>query len=264
MQPHKFARCEAPPPPRLLTASLLQHCKFSNGVYTRYNEEQQQLSHLTGGAPQTIDHQLQASIQPPVVRGKLSTRCFTEQDRLSGEAYVQRHLASKKGKDGFVQRFLACCHLSSVTPQQAVIYALGWMIQAGLADSTIETYLQYMATTVGRNQVWRAANAAAATAHAKADSRHAWDISADVVPTIISSLSGASQAAVWMMSICGGRLADLARLQRKQIVVGRDGILSVQWRVTKQRRKRCFRLSTHHDMTSIKPPPGVVKFFWAL
>jgi integrase len=130
-----------------------------------------------------------------------------------------------------------------------------------LMDSSIDTYVQYMAGVVKRNEAWREASAAASLAHADADALFvASTVSLSDLKSIIRHLPGIHKHAAWFLAISVGRFRDIQRLRRSQM--GFDGnTCRVQWRVTKQRRKRWLRVVTVHKMNHFPRCAETATFF---
>lgn len=87
-----------------------------------------------------------------------------------------------------------------------------------LWPGTIRNYMKMVADKY-RGPAFRSALKACSLAYADADSKHAADIAEHRVGQLITEAPAPIARILWFMTATGGRIADLQRLRRSQIVI---------------------------------------------
>lgn len=125
----------------------------------------------------------------------------------------------------------------------AVKAFIGQATRVGLRASTLNTYLGYLAPILRHCPEYHRWAKIIALAHADADSRTAPDCTLSHLRKLVAKSQKHDRCLLWVMLSTGARVADLARLRRKQIQVTEAGELQIQFRIMKNRRRRRFRVT---------------------
>lgn len=182
--------------------------------------------------------------------------------------FCGQYLSSARTELRVVNEFVEFIVLNELLEDADGILAwIGSMRSAPLMYSTIQTYLGYVLKSklVRKNsEVLRIANGVA-LAHAEEDGVTAEDISHEEGEAIASGMDEfEDRLTAHLMLSTGARHRDLRRLAFKQFLSCEENALDVEFRVTKTRRRRGFRVRLVLDdlleMTGHTLPEDVVEY----
>lgn len=191
-------------------------------------------------------------------RSKWVPHSITPCEVTIGQKYIEEHLASRSAQSRVQANFLAMCELSGLEPDEAIPGYIGQLKESGLASGTIHEYLKAIRLLI-RPSTYRPAIKACAAAHADADTTHAADLPGNQLDWLTEKAQPGLYEVLFFLRLTGARLADLRRLQRKQIVFKEEeAVVHIQFRRTKNRTKRSLRKSVEFPISWGGPVRGEV------
>lgn len=147
--------------------------------------------------------------------------------------------------------------MNDLSPTIAVKAWIGAQLRAGRKIGTVHTYLVYALTAVRSSLSslekleWSRVMRVVSAAHADADTASAPYCDPDTFCSVITHMQGPTRLAASLIAFSGLRVADMARLRRKQIRFGKNE-LQIQVRLSKNRRspakRKILRLTNVSDM----------------
>lgn len=137
--------------------------------------------------------------------------------------------------------YIAFCRLNGYTSEQGIKPFIGQALRCGLKVGSVDTYLGYLRPLCRGLKSYHHWAAIVALAHADEDSKTAIDADLAALLGILDLTSLQHKPLIWLLIATGIRVRDAARLRRKQIQITEDGILKIELRITKNRRRRRHR-----------------------
>lgn len=193
---------------------------------------------------------------------------LVNEDRLSADAFVREYEDSSNKRTRFrvLENFHTFTRLNTISFSEALPLFIGQCRRKGLMFSTIDTYFGYLRAlpmTPTERRVYGRMSKLVAHAHADEEGRSEVVCEGDKAQllSLLTAVPRDAEALLFLLLTTGGRLRDLSRLRRRQIVV-KARALHVSFRVTKNRRKRSLRSSIaipHKWLTA--PSKRVFLFF---
>jgi integrase len=165
---------------------------------------------------------------------------------ISEDLSVAEDLMARFGtRGGTAERvrkdYIEFAKLNDMSLATAIKPFIGQAIRHGLQASTLDTYLTYLRPLLSREKDFSKWAKVIALAHADADAKSAPDRTLEQLQEIVRTARRNFRTILWLILSTGMRVADAARLRRKQIAITDDGHLRIQIRIMKNRRKRRHR-----------------------
>ena len=190
------------------------------------------------------------------------------EDRLGAEAFVKEYedSSNKRTRARVVENFHTFTSLNAISFIEALPLFIGQCRRTGLMFSTIDTYFGYfrsLSMTPTERREYGRMSKLVAHAHAEEEGRPETVCDGDKAQllALLTAVPRDAEPLLFLLLATGGRLRDLCRLRRRQIVV-KAKTLNISFRVTKNRRKRSLRSSVaipHKWLTA--PSKRVFLFF---
>ena len=190
-------------------------------------------------------------------------RAVSEADLNRGAALLQEWGPDHRSKDRIVLNFDTMCMLSGLDKKdpRAAIGLLGQMANSGLGPGSTDVYIGYIHKRYRFSALYDVLKAAAAR-HANHESRHAPDVSDDILWQYVEKASPQYRPILYLLYVAGLRPRAIRFLTRKRMYfpswnLWQSEDIEISVYIDKTRKKRALRaiLSLPKNWTWIKPPP---------
>lgn len=164
------------------------------------------------------------------------------EDEIEVASLIKEFGSSDGTRERIRKQFNQFCEINNLAPADGIRLWIGQMRRMGLMWSTIDVYLSYVRSMVGRTTAFIFYKKLTALAHAdQCQKSIPMQDTRAIRRMMLATKNPALSALIFIMASTGCRCRDASRLRRSQIEITNDGNLHVEFRITKTRRKRALR-----------------------